>query len=201
MRVFVIGSWNKWGMETVLCQRHSFISITHMILISSLGFIPGEQLILNNSSLCRRLSSNHLEAGIRNACTESEPMSHHSQATLLDHTSPKNNLKSLKILISNLQSLLAGFVTKDASKMTYLIYLHKTLIHFSLPSYFHETTFPKKKKLLLFSWKNIFRLEKSICPMDFFKNLTQTGIKHEQDFLPMWRPYIIENQCCEHVTG
>lgn len=57
--------------EIVLCKR------THIILISSLGFLPGEQLILNNSLFCCSLSSNHLEAQIRNDCTESEPMSHH----------------------------------------------------------------------------------------------------------------------------
>lgn len=150
MWVSVIGSRNKWGREIVLCQRHSLISITHIILISSLGFIPGEQLILNNSSLCCSLSSNHLEAGIRNACTESEPMSHHSQATLLDHTSPKTNLESLKILISNLPSLLTDFVTKDACEMTYLIYLHKTLIHFFF------TFMPKKRNYISWDEKTPF---------------------------------------------
>lgn len=33
---------------------------------SPLGLLPGEQLTLNNSSFRRSLSSNHLEAGIRN---------------------------------------------------------------------------------------------------------------------------------------
>lgn len=153
-------------------NARSLISVNHIILISSLGSVPGEQPTLNNSSLCRSLSSNHLEAGIRNAYTESEPMSHHSQATPPDHTSPETNLKSLKILISNFQSLLTDFVIEELAWTTHLIYLDETL---TLARQFLRR---KKKKHLLLSRYNISRLD--VKKSNHNKHLAQTTL------LPMW---------------
>lgn len=70
LKCLIRGRWwfrNMWvavkaGLYLHLCRCHSLLSITHIILIWSLGFIPGEQQIVNNSLFCRSLSSNHLNA-------------------------------------------------------------------------------------------------------------------------------------------
>lgn len=138
--------WSERRRGTVLCQRrHSLISVTHIILISSLGSFPGAQPILNNSSFCRSLSSNHLEAGIRNTCTEPWVTIHR----LVYRITPYRRL----IEDPNLK-LFRDFVTKVESEGSFL-YLHNKI---------------EKLEFLrwqMFSRKKILKLEKSIWPMDF----------------------------------
>lgn len=143
------GLWNKKGRESVLCHRHPLISLTQIILILSLGFIPIEQPILNNSLFCRSLSLDDLEPGIRNACTESDLISHHSQTTLLQITSYQG-----LIYRSHWRSEVSNFIA-----CSQIIVLETHLC--AVPFFTYSLYLPNMRKK-----QNIQRIISAVCSAD-----------------------------------